>query len=55
MGVDVPKRVAPEENDPKASLGFGTDAFGAGDANTGGLPGVKADPVGVGDALEAVL
>jgi len=50
LGVDVPKRVAAEENDPKASLGFGTEAFGAGDANMGGLPGA-----GVGDALEAVL
>jgi hypothetical protein len=60
LGADAvaPKRVVPVENDPKASLGLGMEAFGTGDPNTGGLPGAgepKPDPAGVGDALEAAL
>ena len=57
LGVDVPKRVGPVENEPKASFGFGTDALRAdGVPNAVGVPGAvdpKVDPEGVGDAREA--
>lgn len=61
LGADTvaPNRVVPLENDPKASLGLGIDAFGTGDdPNTGGLPGAgepKPGPAGVGEALEEAL